>query len=62
MARSFANMIRDTYGPDKKSWPSINVIVLTEAGKDSESAYKCLNEDFWNYLETLTDKVLLSKI
>ncbi|MEC7908003.1 MAG: hypothetical protein VYB95_01610 [Verrucomicrobiota bacterium] len=46
MARSFANMIRDTYGPDKKSWPSINVIVLTEAGKDSESAYKCLNEDF----------------
>ena len=46
MARSFANMIRDTYGPDKKSWPSINVIVLTEAGKDSESAYRCLNEDF----------------
>ncbi|MEE9368554.1 MAG: hypothetical protein V3V05_06775 [Pontiella sp.] len=46
MAKSLASMCRDTYGPDKKKWPTINVVVLAKAGKDSTRANKCLSEEF----------------
>ena len=45
-ARAFAMMMRDVYGPDKKTWPSVNVVVLTPAGKSTDGAYRTLNEQF----------------
>ena len=44
--RKFANVIRDIYGPDRKNWPSVNVVVLTSAGKNSDGSYKTLNDEF----------------
>lgn len=37
---------REVYGPDKKKYPTINVVVLAGAGKDSENAYNVLNSQF----------------
>ena len=44
--RKFATVIRDIYGPDKKNWPSVNIVVLTPAGKNVDGSYKTLNDDF----------------
>ena len=44
--RKFANVIRDIYGPDRNNWPSVNVVVLTSAGKNSDGSYKTLNDEF----------------
>jgi hypothetical protein len=44
--RKFAVLIRDIYGPDKKNWPSVNIVVLTPAGKNSDGSYKTLNDEF----------------
>ena len=44
--RKFANVIRDIYGPDKKNWPSVNIVVLTPAGKNTDGSYKTLNDEF----------------
>lgn len=46
MARSLAAMCLDVYGPDKKTWPTINVVVLAKAGRESTQANKVLNEEF----------------
>lgn len=46
MAQSLAKMSRDVYGPDKKEWPTINVVVLAKAGKDSTGANRILSETF----------------
>ena len=46
MAKSLGAMCLDVYGPDKKKWPTINVVVLAKAGKESTQANKCLNEEF----------------
>lgn len=45
-ARAFALMMRDVYGPDKKAWPSVNVVVLTPAGRSTDGAYRTLNQEF----------------
>ena len=36
MTASLKKMCMDVYGPDKKTWPTINVVVLAKAGKDSQ--------------------------
>jgi hypothetical protein len=46
MAKSLALMCMDAYGPDKKKWPTINVVVLAKAGKDSTGANRVLSEQF----------------
>jgi hypothetical protein len=46
MAQSLQKMCLDVYGPDKKKWPTINVVVLAKAGKDSTQANKVLGEEF----------------
>jgi hypothetical protein len=46
MMASYKKMFLDVYGPDKKTWPTINVVVLARAGRDSQGAYKVLNEQF----------------
>ncbi len=46
MLASYKKMFLDVYGPDKKTWPTINVVVLASAGKDSKGAYEKLNNQF----------------
>jgi hypothetical protein len=46
MAESLQRMCLDVYGPDKKRWPTINVVVLAKAGKDSSAANKVLHNEF----------------
>jgi hypothetical protein len=46
MSASLKKMCRDVYGPDKKTWPTINVVVLAKAGRDSTGANKVLGEQF----------------
>jgi len=46
MAQSLGKMCLDVYGPDKKKWPTVNVVVLAKAGKDSSGANKVLGEQF----------------
>jgi hypothetical protein len=46
MRDSLRQMCLDTYGPDKKGWPTINVVVLAKAGRDSTGANRVLNEEF----------------
>ena len=46
MAQGLTMMCRDVYGPDKRTWPTINVVVLAKAGKDPKRANKTLNEEF----------------
>ncbi|MDF7806828.1 hypothetical protein P4E94_05205 [Pontiellaceae bacterium B12219] len=46
MAQSLQKMCLDVYGPDKKKWPTINVVVLAKAGKDSSGANKVLSSEF----------------
>ncbi len=43
---SYKKMFMDIYGPDKKTWPTINVVVLTNAGAGSQGAYNVLNSQF----------------
>lgn len=43
---SYRKMFVDIYGPDKKSWPTINVVVLASAGRDSGKAHEILNSQF----------------
>lgn len=46
MAKSLQKMVLDVYGPDKRSWPTINVAVLAKAGKDPDDAHRVLDEQF----------------
>jgi hypothetical protein len=46
IAASYKKMFVDVYGPDKKRWPTINIVVLAKAGKDSQGAYNILNSQF----------------
>ncbi|VGO11652.1 hypothetical protein PDESU_00197 [Pontiella desulfatans] len=46
MANSLKKMCLDVYGPDKKKWPTINVVVLAKAGRDSTGANRVLNDEF----------------
>jgi len=46
VAKAFGNMCRDIYGPDRKKWPTINVVVLAKAGKDSTGANNVLSGQF----------------
>ncbi|VGO11651.1 hypothetical protein PDESU_00196 [Pontiella desulfatans] len=46
MAASLKQMCTDSYGPDRKKWPTINIVVLTKAGKDSQGAGNVLNAQF----------------
>ncbi len=46
MAKSLQKMCLDVYGPNKKKWPTINVVVLAKAGKESTGANRVLNEEF----------------
>ena len=46
MAQSLQRMCLDTYGPDKKKWPTVNVVVLAKAGKDPSGAARVLGDEF----------------
>lgn len=46
MAKALAAMCLDVYGPDRKKWPTINVVVLAKAGKGSSEANWVLNNRF----------------
>lgn len=46
MAQSLRKICLDVYGPDRKKWPTINVVVLAKAGKDSTGANRVLSEEF----------------
>jgi hypothetical protein len=46
MAQSLQKICLDVYGPDKKNWPTVNVVVLAKAGKDSTTAMRVLSEEF----------------
>lgn len=46
MAKALQKMCLDVYGPDRKKWPTINVVVLAKAGKDSTGAAKVLGDEF----------------
>ncbi|VGO19163.1 hypothetical protein [Pontiella sulfatireligans] len=46
MAAALKKMCLDVYGPDKKQWPTINVVVLAKAGKDSTGANNTLSGQF----------------
>ncbi|MDF7801536.1 hypothetical protein P4C99_18810 [Pontiellaceae bacterium B1224] len=46
MAQSLQQMCLDVYGSDKRKWPTINVVVLAKAGKDSTAANKVLRDQF----------------
>ena len=52
MTRALSNMIRDNYGPDKKVWPKINIIVLAPAGSGDGAAQQILTKDFADILRT----------
>jgi hypothetical protein len=46
MARAFAAMCVDVYGPDDDNWPTINVVVLSKAGQDPTAANRVLSSEF----------------
>lgn len=46
MAIALKKMVIDIYGPNKRDWPTLNVVVLAPAGKDSTGAHKTLNEQY----------------
>ncbi len=46
MVDGYEDMLRDTYGPDRKTWPTLNVVVLSQAGKDTDRAHEILNGQF----------------
>lgn len=46
MAGSLKNMFTDIYGPDRKKWPTVNVVVLAKVGRNSENADNVLNNQF----------------
>mgnify|MGYP001820944857 CR=1 FL=1 len=46
MAAALQKMCMDVYGPDKKQWPTINVVVLARAGADGKAANRILSEEF----------------
>jgi len=46
MVAGYKKMIRDIYGPDKNRWPTLNVVVLSHAGRDSAKAHEVLNSQF----------------
>ena len=64
MIRSLSNMIRDNYGPDKKVWPNINIVVLnTSISEEADGAYKILSSDFGGVLRTFKgDGVVIEDI
>ena len=46
MAQALRSMCADVYGLDRSKWPTINVVVLAKAGRDTKAAYKVLGEQF----------------
>ncbi len=43
---AYKAMCSDIYGKDSKKWPTINVVVLAPAGRDSQGAYNVLDSQF----------------
>jgi hypothetical protein len=43
LAESYKKMAREIYGPDKKRYPTVNVVVLNKVGNDVQSAEKNRN-------------------
>ena len=63
MISSLSNLIRDNYGPDRKVWPKINIIILKTSASDVDSANKILSEDFGGVLRTFRgDGVVIEDI
>ncbi len=56
MADAYRKMCLDVYGPDKKTWPTINIVVLSNAGKDPAVASKVLKEQFWPVMSRFRGK------
>ncbi len=52
MAKALAMMCLDVYGLDKKTWPTINVVVLAKAGKDTTRANQVLSGEFGPIIKT----------
>ncbi|WP_372808374.1 hypothetical protein [Pontiella sp.] len=46
MVAGYKKMMLDVYGPDKRTWPTINVVVLSHAGKDASAAHNVLDAQF----------------
>jgi hypothetical protein len=46
MVSSYKKMLRDVYGPNRKIWPTLNVVVLSRAGQNSNRAHEILTEQF----------------
>lgn len=46
MVAGYKKMLRDIYGPDRKTWPTLNVVVLSHAGKDANRAHEVLSSQF----------------
>lgn len=46
MLKAYKEMFSDVYGPDKDTWPTISVVVLAGAGKESDKAHEVLHDHF----------------
>lgn len=46
MAAAYKQMFTDIYGRNQKDWPTLNVVVLSNAGKDVERANDVLSSQF----------------
>jgi hypothetical protein len=44
LAQTFMKICNDLYGPDRKRYPTINVVVLTRAGQNEDGAANVLDE------------------
>lgn len=49
LSKSYRDMIRDVYGPDKNRWPTLNVVVLKHGGADPNTV---LNAQFGPIIKT----------
>ena len=47
MVAAYKEMCRDLYGPDKKEYPSVNVVVLSHAENDPQIARDVLQDKFY---------------
>jgi hypothetical protein len=47
MVGAYEKMCRDLYGPNREDYPSVNVVVLSHAGNDSQIAWDVLKDRFY---------------
>lgn len=47
MASAYEDMCKDLYGPNRKEYPVVNVVVLSQAGKDPQRARNTLKNKYY---------------